>query len=67
MRPELKAVQRNDGGSVQRRGRMSGLCVRVDDEEERRTREDKKRGSVRFSDRQMRVEASAEEREKWCC
>jgi len=46
---------------------MSGLCVRVDDEEERRTREDKKRGSVRFSDRQMRVEASAEEREKWCC
>ena len=34
---------------------------------ERRTREDKKRGSVRIGDRQMRVEASAEEGEKWCC
>ena len=35
-------------------------------DEEERTREDKERGSVRFSDRQMRVEASAEEGERCC-
>jgi hypothetical protein len=56
VRPEFKAVQRNDGGSV-KAGRLYAWV----DVGERRTREDKKRGSVRIGDRQMRVEASAEE------
>jgi hypothetical protein len=57
-------VQRNDGGSV-KAGRLYAW-VGVG---ERRTREDKKRerASVRIGDRQMRVEASAEEGGKWCC
>lgn len=49
-------MQRNDGGSV-KAGRLYAWV----DVGERRTREDKKRGSVRIGDRQMRVEASAEE------
>jgi hypothetical protein len=48
------------------RGEVVCLGYGLVDEEEERTREDKERGSVRFSDRQMRVEASAEEGERCC-